>query len=232
MGKNHLLRIAAPRSWRIKRKKLVYITRPNPGAHSFDRGMPLNVVLKEVLGIAESTKEVKSIMNSKKIFVDGKFVYDHRFIVGFMDVLEIRSLDKHYRVLFNTRGQLIFTEISPGEADIKVCRVERKKIISRGESRLYLHDGKTVVFDSPCSVGDSLLIDIRTKKPKQRLELKQGASVLLTGGKHKGYVGNIVQIIARKLQDDKVVVRTPKGEFKTSKKYAFVIGDDKPIINV
>ena len=36
MVKNHLKRLAAPKTWGIKRKELVWITRPMPGAQSLD----------------------------------------------------------------------------------------------------------------------------------------------------------------------------------------------------
>jgi len=39
--KNHLKRIATPRTWVIDRKAETFITRPKPGAHSLYFGMSL-----------------------------------------------------------------------------------------------------------------------------------------------------------------------------------------------
>ena len=45
MGKGHLARLAAPRTWQIDRKSSVFITKPVPGPHGLQSGMPVNVIL-------------------------------------------------------------------------------------------------------------------------------------------------------------------------------------------
>ena len=56
MTKNHLKRIAAPKAWAVKRKEGAFLIRPNPGAHSLRSGLPITVVLRDLLGIAKSVK--------------------------------------------------------------------------------------------------------------------------------------------------------------------------------
>ena len=37
MGKDHLKRLAAPKNWQIRRKKLTFITKSVPGPHSLGK---------------------------------------------------------------------------------------------------------------------------------------------------------------------------------------------------
>ena len=43
-GKEHLKRVAAPRTWPITRKTSKWVAKPSPGPHSQEHGMPLVVV--------------------------------------------------------------------------------------------------------------------------------------------------------------------------------------------
>ena len=47
---NHLKRLAMPRSWPLPRKTSIWVTRAAPGAHSLELCMPLNVVIRDILG--------------------------------------------------------------------------------------------------------------------------------------------------------------------------------------
>ena len=59
MGKDHLKRLAAPKTWGITRKNTKFITKPVPGPHGMQAGMPLSVLIKEILNYAGTTREVK-----------------------------------------------------------------------------------------------------------------------------------------------------------------------------
>ena len=106
MAKKHLKRLNAPKSWKIKRKGIKFITRPNPGAHSFSLGMPINIVLREIFEYAKTTKEVKNILNNKEVLINGVRRKDHRFIVGFMDIIAIPGIKAYFRVLLDKKGKL------------------------------------------------------------------------------------------------------------------------------
>ena len=49
---SHLKRLAIPRSWPLPRKTTIWVTRPRAGAHSLERCMPLNIVIRDVIGLA------------------------------------------------------------------------------------------------------------------------------------------------------------------------------------
>ena len=69
---SHLKRLAMPRSWPLPRKTTVWVTRPSPGGHSLERCMPVNLIVRDVLGRAQSAREVRFIVHNELLKVDGR----------------------------------------------------------------------------------------------------------------------------------------------------------------
>ena len=59
MSSSHMKRLAMPRSWPLTRKTDIWISRPRPSGHPIERCMALGVVLRDVLGVAQSMREAK-----------------------------------------------------------------------------------------------------------------------------------------------------------------------------
>ena len=72
MSSNHLKRLAMPRSWPLPRKTSVWVTRPTPGAHSLELCMPITLVVRDVLNLAKTAREVALFFttNSQKSTVE------------------------------------------------------------------------------------------------------------------------------------------------------------------
>src|SRR3990167_5629856 len=121
--KKHLKRLAAPKSWPIKRKGEKFITRPLAGSHEFGLATSLTIMLKDVLGIAKNNREVKHILNNKEILVDGKRRKEPRFLVGLMDVLSIPETKENFRILLDKKGRLRLAKISEDDAKIKLSKI-------------------------------------------------------------------------------------------------------------
>ena len=66
---SHLKRLAMPRTWPLPRKTTIWVTRPRAGAHSLERCMPLNIVIRDVIGLARSTREVRTILHLSLIHI-------------------------------------------------------------------------------------------------------------------------------------------------------------------
>lgn len=224
MVKNHLLRIAMPKTWQISRKEYVFAARPNSGAHSLEMGLPLCIILRDLLNLGRNLREIKYMLNNKEILVDGKRQKEPNFIVGLMDVIHIAEIKKSYRVMLNENGKLCVVDAH--DHNLKICRITGKKTIKGNKQTLHFHDGKTFVVDGDYNVSDSVVMEVG-KGIKKRLPLKEGATILLIGGKHIGEIGEIAKIVLYKAKDDGVVVKTKDDEFMTLKKYAFVIGELK-----
>src|SRR3989344_6984637 len=105
MSQNHLSRLAAPKSWPIKRKGIKWIARPRTGPHSLDNCITINVILKNILKHANTTREVKNILHDSKVLVNNTPIMDHKFAVGIMDIVSIPTIDQYYLVLLNKKNK-------------------------------------------------------------------------------------------------------------------------------
>ena len=195
MVKNHLKRIAAPRTWNILRKAHTFISKPNSGAHKNRFGLSINTFLKEEIGIAKTTKEVKRIMREGEVLVDGKRRHDEKFNVGFMDVVSFPGVKKSYRVGLTSKGKLVGFEVKESEAKKKLVRVEDKKTIKKGKMQLICSFGRVLLVDKDAyKTGDSLLISLPEQKVEKHFAFAKGATVLVLEGKHGGSVGTIEKV--------------------------------------
>ena len=119
MSSNHLKRLAMPRSWPLPRKTSVWVTRPTPGAHSLEHCMPITLVIRDVLGMARTAREVRFILPNELAQVDGRVVKDTRRGVGLMDVLTLG--EDNFLCVLDHNGRLQYRPISQKEASWKFC---------------------------------------------------------------------------------------------------------------
>jgi small subunit ribosomal protein S4e len=206
--------------------------------------MPLTLVLRDILGVAKTRSEAKAVVHDGKIMVDGKVQREDLFPTGLMDVISMPEVEKWYRVLPHEKG-LFFHPISKDEATLKLCRIENKTTLSKGNAQLNLHDGRNLyisvkdpnkreedVFDT----WDTVKISLPNQEILGHLKLAEGASALIVGGKNIGKHGRIVAVEQRQKQKRKnllVTVEDEKGSrFQTTMEYVFVVGDTKPHISL
>ncbi len=225
--KNHLKRIATPRTWVIDRLSRTFITRPKPGAHSLAQGMPLSVILRDMVKVASTTAEVKKILNNKEVLVDGKRRKDHRLIVGLFDIISIPELKQQFRIVLSSKGKLTAVTIPAEEAKTKVCRVEGKTKVAKGKIQLRLHDGRTLLYDKDVNVGDSIVLQLPEAKVSEVIGLAKGVFVHLTGGKYAGGNGTLKEI-----KGTEAIFTRDKQDIETAKKYLFVLGKKESTITI
>ena len=127
MSSSHMKRLAMPRSWPLTRKTDIWISRPRPSGHPIERCMALGVVLRDILGVANSMREAKRALATRRILVDGRVTTDMRRGVGVMDVLTVG--DDHYRCVLDNNGKLRYASISAKDAAQKLCRIDGKTTI-------------------------------------------------------------------------------------------------------
>jgi len=229
MATSHLKRLNAPKTWKIQRRVLTFITRPNPGAHTMALCMPINLVLRDMLTHATTTKEVRTILLAKEALVDGNAVSDKKYQIGLFDTLELPKLSESYRMLIDEKGYLTLLKIDKKEAHIKPCKILNKSVIKGGKVQLNLDGGINIIVEKDSyKTGDSVILDLPSKNILEHIKLEKGAHIFLYAGKHVGDNGVVEDIkqdsISYKLKDGSVV--------ETLKKYAIVIGKDKPAISL
>ncbi|MCD6381894.1 MAG: 30S ribosomal protein S4e [Candidatus Aenigmarchaeota archaeon] len=224
-----LKRLAAPKLWKTPRKKKKFIVSPRPGAHLKEYSIPLGIILRDYLKVAETLGEAKKILTSKIVKVNDHIRTDYKFSVGFMDVLEVGN--KAYRVVPTSHG-LELKEIK--DKDIKLSKVLNKTTVKGGKIQLNLHEGWNLLYDSKdIKTGDVLVIDLKTKKIKDVLKFEEGSLALITGGSNIGKIGKIEKIkIIRSPRPNMVVLSVNGAKVAVPSHYVFVVGKDKPVIEL
>ena len=227
MAKRHLKRINAPKTWKIQRKGIKFITKSNPGGLASNLTFPISNVLKYELKLVNSIKETKHLILTEEILVNGKRIKDHRYPLCFTDVVSVPKLGTYHRLVIDTNGILRLLPISKEEAGLKIAKILGKTFV-KGKMQLNLFDGRNVFFEKHhYMVNDSLLITLPEQIIKEHIALEKGVLVLLYQGKHVGKVGKIEDI-----KKDSIIVKSDDGTFETSKKYALAIGKEHPKIKM
>jgi small subunit ribosomal protein S4e len=239
-----LKRKPAPRFWPIHRKESVWIVRPSSGPHSLEKCLPLSIVLRDILRVAETRKEAKKIVTQGKVYVDGKVRLKDDFPVGLMDVISLPDSSKFYRVLPSHKG-LFLNTISKEEASFKLMRIEDKTLVKNGNSQIALHDGtnifgkvedpeksKEIVYETFAT----LKLGLPEKQVLHQLKTKEGNVAIITGGKNIGKQGRIVEIektVAKKRRNALVVIEDEKGgRYQTILDFIFSVGEAKSLISL
>ena len=224
MSSHHLKRLAMPRSWPLPRKTSVWVTRPSPGAHSLEHCMPVSLVIRDVLGLAKTSREVRFILHNELAKIDGRVVKDTRRGVGLMDVLSLG--DEHYRCILDHNGRLRYRTISADEAGWKICRIEGKTTIKGGQTQLNLHDGRNLIVDDPSqyNTGDSLKLGLPEQSIVEHIRFGEGTRCYLIGGGHVGSTADVKEyIVKRSSMPNEVQFES----FGTVTRNVFAIGDAK-----
>ncbi len=248
MGKKgkvgRLKRKPAPRFWPVHRKEAVWIVRPSSGPHSLEKCLPLSIVLRDILEVAETRKEAKKVITQGKVYVDGKVRLKDDFPVGLMDVISMPDMNKFYRILPSHKG-LFLSPISKEEASFKLMRVEDKTIVNNGNYQIALHDGTNILAKaedtaSPSEVAyetfTTLKVGLPEKEVLDQIKTKEGNIAIITGGKNIGKTGKIVEIektVAKKRRNALIVVEDEQGgRYQTILDFVFSIGDAQSMISL
>jgi len=223
MVKNHLKRLTIPTTWKgIMKKKTTFIIKPAPGPHSREYSLPINIIIKQ-LGYANTSKEVRHILNTTPVLVDGRRIRDPKFPVGFMDVLSFESIKSHYRVVLDKKGKLDISKISRN-TNQKVIQVRDITMLRKSNRQLNLSDGRNILTDnSKIKTGDSIVIEVPSQKILTVLPMESKAHIWLIGGKHRGDQGQVHSIDGTALNYE----NKDKKQIRTLKKFAYVVSSSQ-----
>ncbi len=220
----HLKRYSIPRFWPMTKKGKIFAVKPIPGPHPKDNCIPLQVMVRDVLGYAENAKEAKKILSEGKLLVDKKVRKDPKFPVGLMDVVEIPEAKQYFRISVNAKG-LFLQDIGEKDAGKKLCRINGKSTVKGGLHQLNLHDGRNVpVKKDVYKVGDSVVISIPDQKVLKHYRFEKGERAMIVAGRNIGVKGKIKDIRERKnmLEKAMVLLESKRGEIQTLRDYILV----------
>lgn len=234
----------APKFWPIHRKEAVWTVKPRPGPHPLSRCIPLTLVIRNILELAKTRKEAKTIISQGKIIVNGKTQREELFPIGLMDIVSIPEIEKAYRILPSEKG-LFLHPIEPDEAEFKLCRIEDKTVVRDGHIQLNIHDGTSTLIrvenpkkpeEDVYQTLDTLKLSISDQEVIGHLKLTVGASAIFVGGKNIGKYGKVTAIEEKpnqKRRDLLVTIEDKNGnQFQTTLNFVFVLGDTEPSISL
>lgn len=187
--KNHLKRHAAPKNWPISRKGTTFVLKSN------SKGMPVLVLLRDLMKIARTRSEVKQAIHKKHIFISEKPVHSEKKSLELFDTLTVVPSNKSYKLVLSPKGKYDLEEVKSSETKSKISKVIGKKILKNKKTQVNLSDGRNYLSDLKCAIGDSVIVDLEKKKISKILPVKEKSDILVTGGKHAGTKGKIMKIV-------------------------------------
>ncbi|MBO4248616.1 MULTISPECIES: 30S ribosomal protein S4e [unclassified Halomicrobium] len=226
---NHQKRLSVPKSWPVERKTETFTVKADAGPHG-EAGVPLLIVLRDVLGYADSRKEARYALNNDSVLINGKAVSDEERPVGMFDILAFVERDEYYRVFPGEGGRLALTPIDEDSAQSKLGKIVGKRAVSGDQIQLTLHDGQTLLVeeDTDYDGGDSIVVGNDDDEVVAHFEYEAGALVTAVDGAHAGEIGEIdeIQVTPGSSSNNVLVEQTDGDGFETVEEYVVVIDEN------
>lgn len=214
---SHIKRQAIPKSWPIKRKGTAFVVKPTLG---FSNSLPLLIILRDLINVAQNRKEVKKMIHMKSILINGREVRDEKEGVLLFDVITLVPSKKNYRLTVFKNEKLNVEEIKESESGTKISKIINKKVLKGKKTQLNLSDGRNFLSSIKCNVNDSVLINFKSKKIEKCLPFNENSEVIVFAGKHSGEKGKVEKInLERKIAE----IKSEKGNINVLIKQLMVI---------
>lgn len=222
----HQKRLSVPNSWPVERKTATFTVKATAGPHGED-GVPLLILLRDVLGYVDSRKEARYALNQGTILVNSEPLDDEERPIGMFDIVEFTERDEHYRVFPDEGGRLALTPIDPDDADSKLGKIEGKQQVPGGNTQLALHDGQTLEVDGGDYAGSDSVVVNDGNEIIAHFPYEEGALVTAVRGQHAGEIGEIDEIqVTPGSSPNNVLVSQDEGGFETIADYVVVIDEN------
>ena len=188
----HLKLQDAPKTW-ILNNNGRFVTRSHPSA-SREFSVPLNLLLKNVLGEAKTTREVKYYLNNNIVKLNGVKVNDPKTGVILMSLLSIN--EKNYRVVFSKTGKLVIEEVKD-KSNLRSLKVKSLTYLKGGNLQINLYFGENILilkdkvknFIEHVKIDDTIVVE--NNKIIGYVKLDKGSNSFIFGGKNRGLHGVI-----------------------------------------
>ena len=188
----HVKRLSSPKTWPVPRKGTKYLTSPMPGRIKA-LSVTLTMALRDILGLASTSKEVRSMIHGKEVLVNGENAKSYKDPIGVFDVLGIPKIGKNYVVVIGEDRKIGLEEFK-GSGKTTVRKVVGKTSLKGGKTQLNLFDSWNILSDMKVKVNDSVVLDVKKKQIIKHLPFKEGAKVHVIGGTHQGYKGVVDKV--------------------------------------
>lgn len=219
----HLKRLIAPRSWSIPKRIGKWVVKPSPGPHATEGGIPLTVVLRDMLKYVDTARESRHVITTGNVLVNGRIQRDTKFPIGLMDIIEFPNSKEAFRAMINNKGKIMLEPID--KPTYRLCRIENKTMLKGGKTQLNLWGGVNVITDDTgYKVGDVVKLGLADSKIQGKLELKKGTKALIIGGANVGKTAT-VKSIEKDVQPRQITLDYKEGnkEIKTLASKVYLI---------
>lgn len=216
-------RMSAPRWWPIKRKERKFVISVR-GAHPKEFSLPLLVLVRDVLKLAETNREARKIIKEGQVLVDKKKRKDPKYGIGLFDVVDIPATKKSWRAV--PINGLSFIEIPESESKLKICKIVGKKTLKGNKNQLNLNDGRNLLTDKKYATYDSLVLEMPEQKVVDHLKFETGSTVVVVRGSNAGKTAKIKTIEKDRLWLDNGSI------FEIPKDLVVVVGREVPLIKI
>jgi small subunit ribosomal protein S4e len=231
----HQKRLSVPNSWPVERKTETFTVKADAGPHG-EAGVPLLIVLRDVLGYVDDRKEARYALSQGSVRVNGEPARDESRPIGMFDILTFDQRGEHFRVFPDEGGRLSLTPIDADAAASRLGKVVGKRQVAGGDFQLTLHDGANLQRSPEAAadygVGDSLVIDNETSEVVAHFPYEEGAMVTAVDGAHAGDIGTVEEIVVTPGSGDNIVQVAQDDErfdgdgFETVADYVVVIDEN------
>ncbi|MCX6741605.1 MAG: hypothetical protein NTX24_00290 [Candidatus Pacearchaeota archaeon] len=204
-----------PNAWPIPRKDRKYIICPRTN-QKMEFTLPLIVIMRDMLHLANTSKEAKKAIDAGEISVNNKVIKETKLGFGLFDLVHIKKLNKTFTVLLTEKGKLYIQEVPT--TTIKLSKVIGKKALNKGEAQVNLSSGLNLVTQEKPKVNDSVLLDLEKKQIIKILPIKKGSDILITAGKWKGDLAQIEEV-----NGSRVIVSVEKNRINLPVSHIFVL---------
>jgi len=231
---NHQKRLSVPKSWPVERKTEKFTVKADAGPHG-ESGVPLVIVLRDVLGYVDNRKEARYALNQDNVVINGTAVNDEERPVGMFDILGFREREEYYRVFPDEGGRLTLTPIDEDSAQSKLGKIAEKRHVPGGDVQLTLHDGQTLLVEqgTEYEADDSIVVANQDDDIVAHFEYEAGALVTAVAGEHAGEIGRIdeIQVTSGSSANNVLVEQdgdhaTDGDGFETIEEYVVVIDEN------
>ena len=223
----------APLFWGITRKDKRFVVTVKPGGHKKNASIPTAVLVRDTLKLANTLREVKSVIYGGKVKVDGVTRKSIHHGVGLMDVVEFDGVSDVYRLVPKDLEVLKPIKIDPSEKTKKMLKVTSKVTVKGKKTQLGFHDGRILVSDAKVNVGDTCIVQIPETKILDIIKLEKNAQVVVTSGVNVGKMGKVNEIKPGTfVLPKRALVDIGERQIEIPVDLIMAVGKDKPMLQI
>jgi len=184
----HLKRNSMPVTWPIQRKGTTFLAVPS---HASSKGISLLFVLRNILKVARTRKEVQMLTRAGMVRVNSVVRKNESHPVQVFDIVSLEQSNKNYRLeIVNKKFNL--REVTGKEAQTKIVKIRGKTVLKGKKVQMNLEDGQNILTKDSFNVGDSVIINTEKQSLEKILPLAVGAKIEIVAGKHAGQTGELM----------------------------------------